>query len=775
MEALEARTLLAVNVTVNFAVERQMIRGLGGDAARVVWAPDTAASDPVGEFATATLAHTVMRVGLPWKQWEPVNDDGDANHIEPAGFVDAGKVRSTFQYLQQLKSQGITQIIGTAWEAPGWMLEPATNPLGGPTQTIAADKLDEAAESLTALLVRARDVYGVGVPYLSFNESNFGIQIFMSSARMAQFIAIAGARFAAAGLNTKWLVGDTFSTKSLVDYAKPILDDAAARPYLGPISYHSWWSETESDSVFTAIADLASQYGKEVWSPEVGYDALLGKNQAAFATWDNALRLATIYNRVLKQSRATVALYWEYQVVGGGDVNDFPLASSSLTPYPAYYVLKQLSDELVPGARVVQVASDDPSLLTLAARDPATGNYVLQVINTGATASAAGLHGLPAGATFAAIRSSAGENNARVGTVVGSTMGDASFTFAPKSVTLLTTRGVTQGPTPFGGAAFAVPASGQATLQLENFDEGGEGVAYHDLEAANLGGANYRAGTGVDLETSADAGGGFDVGYAKAGEWLSYTVNVASAGTYDIGFRVANAQPSGGTFHLDVDAKNVSGPITVPNTGGWQKWTTVNTTVDLPAGRHALRLVFEKNGSWGFVGNFNYVTFKPAAPARSPFKGAPFAIGATIEAEDFDNGGQGVAFNDTTAANEGGKYRSTGVDIEATTDVGGGYNVGFAKPGEWLEYTVDVASAGNYVLDLRLANRAAGGVLHVDVGGSNKTGAIAVPNTGGWQNWQTVSRTISLSAGVQVLRVAFDVNAGSGYVGNLNWLRLTRV
>src|SRR5207237_10706793 len=80
------------------------------------------------------------------------------------------------------------------------------------------------------------------------------------------------------------------------------------------------------------------------------------------------------------------------------------------------------------------------------------------------------------------------------------------------------------------------------------------------------------------------------------------------------------------------------------------------------------------------------------------YGGMPAAVPGQIEAENFDNGGQGVAYSDTTAGNYGGQYRNTDVDIETTTDTGGGYDVGWIAAGEWLNYTVNVASAGTYTL-----------------------------------------------------------------------------
>ncbi len=58
-----------------------------------------------------------------------------------------------------------------------------------------------------------------------------------------------------------------------------------------------------------------------------------------------------------------------------------------------------------------------------------------------------------------------------------------------------------------------------------------------------------------------------------------------------------------------------------------------------------------------------------------------------------------MGYHDSEASNQGGAYRSTTVDIEANTDQGGGYNVGWIVAGEWLNYTVDVATAGTYDLN----------------------------------------------------------------------------
>jgi endonuclease/exonuclease/phosphatase family metal-dependent hydrolase len=163
-----------------------------------------------------------------------------------------------------------------------------------------------------------------------------------------------------------------------------------------------------------------------------------------------------------------------------------------------------------------------------------------------------------------------------------------------------------------------------------------------------------------------------------------------------------------------------------------------------------------------------------SAPGNTPYGGTPAAIPGRIEGEKFDDGGEGVAYHDTTAGNSGGQFRSTDVDIEGTTDTGGGYDVGWLPATEWLKFTVNVASTGSYTLNARVADIGAGGSFHVEVDGNNVTGSLAVPDTGDWQSWTTVSRSgISLTAGQHVITFAADTNGTSGVMGNLNWMEFT--
>jgi hypothetical protein len=160
----------------------------------------------------------------------------------------------------------------------------------------------------------------------------------------------------------------------------------------------------------------------------------------------------------------------------------------------------------------------------------------------------------------------------------------------------------------------------------------------------------------------------------------------------------------------------------------------------------------------------------PPSGGSTPYSGTPIALPGTVQFENYDGGGMDVAYYDTTAANSGGLYRSNAVDIKAAADSGGGYLVGWTAAREWLKYTVNVTKAATYSIDVRLASSGAGGTFHLEVDGVDKTGAITVPNTGGWQTWKTVTKTgVTLAAGTQVIRVVMDSIGASGSVANFNW------
>jgi hypothetical protein len=114
----------------------------------------------------------------------------------------------------------------------------------------------------------------------------------------------------------------------------------------------------------------------------------------------------------------------------------------------------------------------------------------------------------------------------------------------------------------------------------------------------------------------------------------------------------------------------------------------------------------------------------------------------------------------------------SGIQVEATTDTGGGSNVGYTETGDWLAYnSINFPTTGSYLIEYRVASGVTGGRLSSDLnGGTIVLGNVDVPNTGGWQNWQTVSQTVNVNAGTYNFGIYIQ-NTGM----NINWIKITKV
>jgi beta-glucosidase len=162
-----------------------------------------------------------------------------------------------------------------------------------------------------------------------------------------------------------------------------------------------------------------------------------------------------------------------------------------------------------------------------------------------------------------------------------------------------------------------------------------------------------------------------------------------------------------------------------------------------------------------------------AAP-QAPFGVLMPVMPGRIEAENFDTGGEGVAYFKTTVGNPGGVYRTNDdVGIEPTTDTGGGHIVAWINTGEWLEYTINVPDVSAiYGLNLRVSSKSGGGQLRVRLDGA-VLGTVTIPGTGSWENWQTVALpNVPIAGGTGSRALRLEVLSG-GF--NLNWIEFNRV
>ena len=146
----------------------------------------------------------------------------------------------------------------------------------------------------------------------------------------------------------------------------------------------------------------------------------------------------------------------------------------------------------------------------------------------------------------------------------------------------------------------------------------------------------------------------------------------------------------------------------------------------------------------------------------------PHSTSTNIEFEEFDKGGEGLSYHDLTAGNIGGVYR-TDVNVDIINCTEGGYNINNTSTGEWLEYTVNIPTTGNYSIAVRYAASAASKV-NFQVNGVSLTGSIILPATytGSTLVYQTVSTPLILAAGIQKIR--FLIESGNS---NYNYFKIS--
>lgn len=146
-----------------------------------------------------------------------------------------------------------------------------------------------------------------------------------------------------------------------------------------------------------------------------------------------------------------------------------------------------------------------------------------------------------------------------------------------------------------------------------------------------------------------------------------------------------------------------------------------------------------------------------AVGTQEPYAETPAAVPGRIDLEHYDVACAGVSYYDIDGANRGGELRMDAVDIQETTDQGGGYNLGWTETGEWTEYTINVEDAGTYEMDIRAASDNASGAVSFMIDDQTLIGNLNIDGTGGWQSWETTtSGEFQLTEGEHVLRMTIE-------------------
>lgn len=247
---------------------------------------------------------------------------------------------------------------------------------------------------------------------------------------------------------------------------------------------------------------------------------------------------------------------------------------------------------------------------------------------------------------------------------------------------------------------------------------------------------NYISMQGVATQPTTDIGLGLNVGWIDLGDWMNYSVNIPSPGYYTFSFRVSTSNDHALFLVSDLTDNRQLFTMAVPNTGGFQNWTTVTYSYYFfDTGNKVLQL---RSTNWD-IWNINWIYIQPLYPFGGSYGGP------TVEAEWYS-------------------YES-GVQTQPTTDSAGGYNVGWIDINDWMNYYIYADSTGRYNFGFRVATPYDNASFEVLDNTGKVLATVNVPNTGGLQNWQTVHTSIDLPAGVDTIWV----QSTSWEIWNFNW------
>ncbi|TLU90561.1 carbohydrate-binding protein [Dyadobacter sediminis] len=182
------------------------------------------------------------------------------------------------------------------------------------------------------------------------------------------------------------------------------------------------------------------------------------------------------------------------------------------------------------------------------------------------------------------------------------------------------------------------------------------------------------------LEPTTDMDAGYAVSYINDGDWMDYNVNMAASGIHTLNFRISNSYGNG-LIEIRNAAGTILGQVDVPQTGGWQNWSTIRTTVNFSAGSQILR-IHAKRGAF----NLNWLeVVSGSVQGQSVITMAPIT----------DKNIGDIGFNMTATSNNNETpviLTSSNPEVAAVSNSGDSWRVTLVGAGD---VTITASQAGN--------------------------------------------------------------------------------
>ncbi|MGB7758510.1 MAG: carbohydrate-binding protein [Bryobacteraceae bacterium] len=473
-----------------------------------------------------------------------------------------------------LQAQAINpqiKMLGTPWSPPAWM-KGNDSMLGG-TNATTAQLLPAQYAAFANYLVKYVQAYaatGVPVDYLTIQNEPLNVPEYDPGESMPATSQLTILKnnvlpaLAAANITTKILVYDhNWDTPS---YPETVFGDAAlaASPQIAGVAWH-WYGGPPGS--MTTLHNLYPQFGQYVTEASGGTwinDEVITDFEMIIHSMRNWSRSYVKWSLALDQNRGP------YIPGGCGTCSGLITVNNpggAVTKTIDYYTLGHFSKFVLPGA--VRVWSNN-----------ALGLISAAFVNPPRPADG-----------IRADRSGARDRSRALVVYNDSTSPQAfqivwygkSFQYSLPS---------------YAGATFQWDASPEYSCRPKCWTPAIPATTV--IQASS-----YNQISGLQTEPCTDAYGGFDLGYASPGDWAEYRNLDFGSGVHQVAVRVANN--SGGTGTIEFHAGSPTGPLiaqaTIPNTGGWQTWTTVMANASGASGVQDLFVVFQN-------GNLNWFEFQ---------------------------------------------------------------------------------------------------------------------------------------------------------------------
>lgn len=299
-------------------------------------------------------------------------------------FVFGGpSVRDNFNKVRALHARGLEVFIGTVWSPPAWMKDNHSTRNGG---HLRREYYDDFAEYLITYIQKCREISGVELYAVSLQNELEWAQPFNSCVYtpedMRDLIKVVKPRFQAAGLRTRIFFPEHMADLGRNErYIDAVLNDPVARAAADIVAVHGYMLDGASpDSPdarnWQTLFAKGDACGMPLWMTETsGY---------AWRSWGEGMKLATAMYTALRHGRVSAWVWWSYNDPHSSNPDSEVFALSyGGSPTPLYYVHKQFSRFVRPGAVRVEARSSSPEVLPLAFHHRRTGALTLVLINDG--------------------------------------------------------------------------------------------------------------------------------------------------------------------------------------------------------------------------------------------------------------------------------------------------------------------------------------------------------------------------------------------------------